>query len=215
MTLEERAARLSQADLLALLHRQEALEAQNAELRRQNEWFKRQLFGRKSERRLLTPDTHQLPLAGIRPSREDPAEKPPPPTETVKAYQRRTRFSALPDADEDGGLRFAASVPVQVIMIPNPEVATLAPEAYEVIGEKVTYRLAQQPGAYVVLKYVRQVIKLKETEQIRCPPAPLAVFEKSVADVSLLAGLLIDKFAYHLPLYRQHQRLAHAGIRSC
>src|SRR4029453_11421935 len=24
--------------------------------------------------------------------------------------------------------------------------------------------------------------------------------------------LLIDKFAYHLPLYRQHQRLAHAGI---
>jgi hypothetical protein len=38
------------------------------------------------------------------------------------------------------------------------------------------------------------------------------VFEKSFADVSLLAGLLIDKFAYHLPLYRQHQRLAHTGI---
>ena len=27
-----------------------------------------------------------------------------------------------------------------------------------------------------------------------------------------LEGLLIDKFCYHLPLYRQHQRLAHAGI---
>ena len=80
------------------------------------------------------------------------------------------------------------------------------------IGEKVTYRLAQRPGAYVVLKYVRKVIKLKETQQIHCPPAPPAVFEKSLADVSLLAGLLIDKFAYHLPLYRQHQRLAHAGI---
>jgi transposase len=212
MTLEERAARLSQADIIALLQRQEALQAQNAELQRQNEWFKRQLFGRKSERRLLTPDAHQLPLAGILPSREDPADKPPPPTEPVKAYQRRTRFSALPDADEDGGLRFAASVPVQVIAVPNPEVAMLAPEAYEVIGEKVTYRLAQQPGAYVVLKYVRKVIKLKETEQLRCPPAPPAVFEKSMADVSLLAGLLIDKFSYHLPLYRQHQRLAHAGI---
>jgi transposase len=212
MSLEEQAARLNQVEIVALLQRQEALQAQNAELRRQNEWFKRQLFGRKSERRLLTPDAHQLPLAGILPVREDSTEAPPPPTETVKAYQRRTRFSALPDADEERGLRFAASVPVQVIAVPTPEVATLAPEAYEVIGEKVTYRLAQQPGAYVVLKYVRKVIKLKETEQLRCPPAPPAVFERSLADVSLLAGLVIDKFAYHLPLYRQHQRLAHAGI---
>jgi transposase len=30
--------------------------------------------------------------------------------------------------------------------------------------------------------------------------------------VSFVAGLLIDKFAYHLPLYRQHQRLADAGF---
>jgi transposase len=212
MTLEERAARLSQTDIIALLQRQEALEARNVELQRQNEWFRRQLFGRKSERRLLTPDAHQLPLAGILPAREEPGDAPPPPTETVKAYQRRTRLSTLPDAGADGALRFDASVPVQVITVPNPEVEHLAAEAYEVIGERVTYRLAQQPGAYVVLKYVRKVIKLKETEQIRCPPAPPAVFEKSVADVSLLAGLLIDKFAYHLPLYRQHQRLAHAGI---
>jgi hypothetical protein len=56
-----------------------------------------------------------------------------------------------------------------MIVVPNPEVADLAPDAYEVIGEKVTYRLAQRPGAYVVLKYVRQVIKLKETQAIHCP----------------------------------------------
>ena len=103
MTLAERAARLSQADIIALLQRQEALEVQNAELQRQNEWFKRQLFGRKSERRLLTPDTHQLPLAGILPVREEPTEAPPPPTETVKAYHRRTRLNALTDAGETGG----------------------------------------------------------------------------------------------------------------
>jgi hypothetical protein len=33
-----------------------------------------------------------------------------------------------------------------------------------------------------------------------------------MADVSVLAGLLVDKFVYHLPLYRQHQRLKDAGI---
>lgn len=32
-------------------------------------------------------------------------------------------------------------------------------------------------------------------------------------DVSFLAGMLIDKFRYHLPLYRQHQRLADVGIQ--
>jgi hypothetical protein len=38
------------------------------------------------------------------------------------------------------------------------------------------------------------------------------VLDHSRADVSFLAGLLVDKMAYHLPLYRQHQRLADAGI---
>ena len=104
-------------------------------------------------------------------------------------------------------------MPVQEILLTNPEVADLPPDAYEVIGEKVTYRLAQRPGAYVILKYRRPVIKRKDTEVLSCPPAPPAVFEKSFADVSLLAGLLIDKFVYHFPLYRQHQRLLQAGIR--
>jgi transposase len=89
-------------------------------------------------------------------------------------------------------------------------VADLSPDAYEVIGEKVTYRLGQRPGAYVILKYRRPVITRKDTEVLSCPPA---VFEKSFADVSLLAGLLRDKFTDHLPLYRQHQRLLQAGVR--
>jgi len=91
-------------------------------------------------------------------------------------------------------------------------VADFPPEAYEVISEKVTYRLAQRPGAYVILKYVRPVVKLKETQALVNAPAPPAVLERSFADVSLLAGLLVDKLRYHLPLYRQHQRLAAAGI---
>ncbi len=43
-------------------------------------------------------------------------------------------------------------------------------------------------------------------------PRPGGVLEGSRADVSFAAGLLIDKFLYHLPLYRQHQRLADSGI---
>ncbi len=46
-----------------------------------------------------------------------------------------------------------------------------------------------------------------------CAPAPAGVLGKSIADVSLLASMAIDKFAYHLPLYRQHQRMQANGIR--
>jgi transposase len=212
MTLEEQAATLRPPEIVALLVQQRALQEQNTALKRQVEWFQRQLFGRKSERRLREPNPHQLSLSGMLTTPVPAADQPPPPRETVKAYQRRVRFTDA-DLPEERELRFDSSVPVQDILLTNPEVADLPPDAYDVIGEKVTYRLGQRPGAYVILKYIRPVIKRKDTEVLSCPPAPPAVFEKSFADVSLLAGLLIDKFTYHLPLYRQHQRLTQAGIR--
>jgi len=205
MTVEEQAATLRPAEMAALV-------VENADLKRQVEWFKRQLFGQKSERRLREPDPQQLSLSGLLTTPTSAADQPPPPTKTVKAYQRRGRWSD-PNLPEESALRFDPSVPVQAIVLTNPAVADLPPEAYEVIGEKVTYRLAQRPGAYVILKYIRPVIKRQETEALSCPPAPPAVFEKSFADGSLLAGLLMEKFTYHLPLYRQHQRLLQAGMR--
>ena len=56
------------------------------------------------------------------------------------------------------------------------------------------------------------VLKRKEDQKIFCASKPSEVLDKSVADVSLLAGMLVDKFAYHIPLYRQHQRISAAGI---
>ena len=53
MTWEEQAATLSAAEIVALL-------AENATLKRQLAWFHRQLFGRKSEKRLREPDPAQL-----------------------------------------------------------------------------------------------------------------------------------------------------------
>ena len=38
------------------------------------------------------------------------------------------------------------------------------------------------------------------------------MLERSAVDVSFLAGMLVDKFCWHLPLHRQHQRLRDAGI---
>lgn len=81
------------------------------------------------------------------------------------------------------------------------------------IGEDVTHRLAQRPGSYVVLKYVRPVVKRKADAVMCSWPTPLSLWSGSVAHVSVVAGMLVDKFCHHLPLYRQHRRLALAGVQ--
>jgi len=181
-----------------------------AAAKHQIDWFKRQIFGQKSEKRIIPGGDGQMSLG------EDinapQVTAPPAPTErSVAAHTRRPKVKqgagddTVPFFDE-------ARVPVEVIELASPETAGLAREDYEVIGYKDSYRLAQRPGSYVVLKYRRPVIKLKATAIIVCPSAPVGVIEGSRADVSFIAGLLIDKFAYHLPFYRQHQRLSDAGV---
>jgi len=64
----------------------------------------------------------------------------------------------------------------------------------------------------VILKYVRLVIKRRDTQILSCPPAPVGVLDGSRADVSFIAGMIVDKFTFHLPLYRQHLRLGDSGI---
>lgn len=185
------------------------LKERIAQLEHQLAWFQRQLFGEKSERRHIEVPPEQMSLGeGLAaPPGVEPARR------TVGAYERRVGAKPAQDT-EDARLFFDEQrVPVEVIEIPNPEAKELGADAFEVIGEKVTHRLAQRPGSYVVLKYVRQVIKRKDTQSLHCAPAPAAVLEGGRADVSFLAGLLVDKFLYHLPLYRQHQRLLSAGIQ--
>jgi len=69
--------------------------------------------------------------------------------------------------------------PSRRYLSPNPQIEGLTAERFEIIGEKTSYRPAQRPGSYVVLKYVRQVIKRTDTQAISCPTAPLGVIEGS------------------------------------
>ncbi len=196
----------------AVLTRQvDQLQQQIAGFKHQLDWFKRQIFGQKSEKRTIEIPGSQLTL-GEALSVPQAGTPPEPPTRPVAAHARRS-LPKSPDADAES-VRFfdETRVPVEIIELPNPDIAGLAPEQFEVIGTKETFRLAQRPGSYVVIKYVRTVIKRIDTQVITCPSAPEGVLDGSRADVSFIAGLLLDKFAYHLPLYRQHQRLLDAGF---
>jgi transposase len=93
-----------------------------------------------------------------------------------------------------------------------PELQGADADQYELVDTKETCRLAQQPGSYVVLRFRRQVVRHKTMQAIKDTPAPTNVLEGCYCDVSLLAGLVVDKTVYHLPLHRQHQRMLDSGI---
>lgn len=186
----------------------EQLHAENVELKRELAWFKRQLFGSKSERRVVEPPPGMADLFT--------AEQAPEPDAAPKqkiTYERSPSGSNKDrgDAVTGEGLRFDADVPVETIDVAAPELADA--DTWQVIDHKTTHRLAQRPGSYVVLAYRRPVLRHRHAATLTTPPAPANVLEGTVADVSVLAGLVVDKFCYHLPLYRQHQRLADVGIQ--
>ena len=95
-------------------------------LKQQLDWFKRQLFGRKSEkRRDIDPATQGNLLSAL-------AVKQPP-TETIN-YQRRKK--ARNAALNDSGLRFSDDVPREIIAVKDPEIEAIPEERRKLIGEK-------------------------------------------------------------------------------
>ncbi len=157
------------------------------------------------------PRLYSLQLAFSDLGGEGNTPPPAPDTQTVAAHSRNKPAKSTPPA-EDGLFFDESKLPVETITLPCKEAEGLDPEQYEVVSEKVSHRLAQRPASYVILKYVRPVIKLKETQTLVCAPAPQGVLDNSRADVSFLAGMVVDKFLYHQPLYRQHQRLGSNGV---
>src|SRR5699024_4401952 len=103
-------------------------------------------------------------------------------------------------------------VPVKTITLDAPELKGADADQYEIIGYKTSHRLAQHHSAYEVLRFQRPVLKRKDSGAVSTTPAAFNVLDNSIADVSFLVGMLVDKFRYHRPLYRQHQRLTQRGI---
>ncbi|MBE5048870.1 transposase, partial [Alistipes onderdonkii] len=137
----------------------EQLEAQAESIRQlkhQLDWFKKQLFGPKSEKQVFDLPGQDSLFA----SDDAPVPVQPPKNEkrTVKAYQRGTgKKQRDDDCLNDTGLRFTADVPVEVVEHLPPELTGPEADQYEVIGSKTTFRLAQRASSYVVLKCERPV----------------------------------------------------------
>ncbi len=216
--LAERRERLTSADEQTeqLTEKAKQLEAETEKLKAKLAWYEKQLFGAKSERRILEAmsPSDQLWLGE---QMLEPPDEPPADGESAADTERKGRSKTKRPKSNRGEesvgsrLNFDDSVPIEEVVIKDAELEALPKDQVEIIGQDVTYKLAQR-SPYFVIKTVRTAWRKKGEETINKAMLPTVV-ERSIADVSFLAGLAVDKICHHLPLYRQHQRLEQAGIR--
>jgi transposase len=110
---------LAPAELIELVSKQ---ESEIVNLRRQVAWFQRQIFGQKSEKRLPEPDGVQGTLgesfAAV------PEVVPPNKKTQVASHERASKPNQSTDGADESSLFFdEQKVPVEIIHVPNPEVA--------------------------------------------------------------------------------------------
>jgi transposase len=98
-----------------------------------------------------------------------------------------------------------------IILQPDTDVTRL-----KKIGEEITEVLDYIPGELYVKQYIRPkyVVAVNNTSStIITASLPGRLMEKCMAGEGLLAQILVDKYADHLPLHRQLQRFERVGVK--
>ncbi len=161
--------------------------------------LKRQQFGRRSEQfnneqMNLLDEAIDSDLAAI----EIELEQLQPATATQREQPKRTLLPAqLPRID-----------------IPHePDSTTCQCGCERVrIGEDISEKLDYTPGVFTVERHIRGKWVCRNCETLIQAPVPAHVIDKGIPTAGLLATVLVNKFADHLPLYRQEQIFARAGL---
>jgi transposase len=181
------------------------LQALVARLLQENEYLKRMLFGRRSEKLGDDPSQGRLfgdasaPTAEVPPAEDD--EPDPPPRRRKRHKGRRP----LPD-----------NLPREIHEIHPPEDERTCPEcgaAKVIFGQDVTEELEVVPARFFVNRYVRYKYACRQCQghvsSGALPPRPL---DKGVPGPGFLAHLITSKYADALPLYRQQQIYRRYGL---
>jgi transposase len=193
----------------------ETLQKENAKLheeisylKEQIAWFQRQIFGQKSEKFVDTRNAQQLHLDGFDnlSSQETPIKQKVAAHDRVKVKRGGQDKISLPE-----------NLPVerQVLDLPEEEKkCSETGEALVKIGEEVTRKLACTPARFFIIEIVRPKYALPQKSElgIQIAQLPESLLTRCQADESLLAEILVKKFADHLPLYRQSEMLARENI---
>lgn len=162
--------------------------------------FKRLLFGSKRER--FAPQNN--PAQAMLPF-EQQAEPAEVPTEQITYLRKKQKANQ----NHPGRMALPDHLPVEEVLI-EPEEGT---EGLDLIGKDITEELDMTPARLFIRRYIRPKYAKAGGEGVLTAELPTRPIEKAMAGPGLLAQIMIDKFADHLPVYRQIQRFKREGVK--
>ena len=196
-------------ELSSVRHTVTELQQELREKQAQLDWFKKQLFGQRSEKQSYIDEVQHVLFANEEIAK-DKQDNTIPGT-TVAAHTRRSKKQRNGSVTDEG-LRFDENVPVIDVEHECAELDGADANDYEIVRYEYVHKLASRPGSKVVLRHKYPVLKHKSQGHFVQPPAEEGVLGQAQVDVSALADILVEKFIYHMPLYRQHQKLQDEGF---
>lgn len=81
------------------------------------------------------------------------------------------------------------------------------------VGEDISEKLDYVPGVFSVERHIRGKWVCDTCETLTQEPVPAHTIDKGIPTTGLLAHVMVAKYADHLPLYRQEQIFARAGVQ--
>lgn len=182
------------ADIILLQQSQiEQLTRKNAELEFSLLWFKKQIFGTKSER--FIPNDQQTAL--------DLGVSAVTPIITEKPVAAHTRIKAEKVQGHGRG-EMPTHLPfVDVVIEPEQDFT-----GYQKIGEEITWEYDYEPKSLFVRRYIRPKYVLPKNEDagVLIGALPARAVDKGCMGPGLLADITVDKYEFHLPLDRQRKK---------
>jgi transposase len=187
----------AEAGLLAKTLEAEKLKFELARLKRMSFGASSERIEREIEQLELRLEEIETTVAGA--SMAEAPEPDPAPAASPEKKPRRKLPEHLPRREE------------------RHEPATCAcprcgSERLRKVGEDATEVLEYVPGRFEVVRHVRPAYSCAKCEAMAQAPMPAMPIPRAMAGASVLAHVIMSKYADHLPLYRQAEIYARDGL---
>jgi len=184
----------------------ETLQLENLQLKQQLDQLKKMIFGSKHER--FIPSTVNDPQLALDIQAESSASCSIVEAKRVSYIKTNVTVEQKP-LTHPGRMKLPESLRREEIIIePTGDIT-----GCKKMGEEITEVLEYNPGELYVKQYKRFKYAKPDNSGVLIGELPARPIEKAMAGAGLLAQIVIDKYADHLPLYRQMQRFERSGIK--
>jgi transposase len=194
---------------IALHQLQERVSSLEEEIQRLKEQLRLQqqrLFGKTSEASsALNPS---VPVDPAEPGELGQEKFQPSKTTTVSSHVRTVPPRGKRQLDTSNLPRYSVVHDLPV----HEQICLCCGGALHLIRQETSGQLEIIPVQYCVIEHVRLIYGCRPCDKVVMSPKPPAPLPKALAGPSLLTDVALNKYQYHLPLYRQSKIMKSYGV---